>query len=146
MNWLAVKNVIEWLTQIGVIGFLIWLFQYRIQKRQDERDAAEAEKRKQRQEEIDRRNKERDELEEKRHKESEEKELRREQYEVYLMKCVNASMDLSEATAKAVQRIPDAHCNGDMHAALDYCTKVKQERNDFITKETVNSIYGDDNT
>ena len=39
------------------------------------------------------------------------------------------------------QRIPDAHCNGDMHAALDYAAKVKHEQKDFLTKQGIESIY-----
>mgnify|MGYP000727273512 CR=1 FL=1 len=37
-----------------------------------------------------------------------------------LHKC---SLALGEATAKAVQRIPDAKCNGDMHAAPGLCSE-----------------------
>ena len=48
---------------------------------------------------------------------------------------------LGEATARAVQRIPDAHCNGDMHAALDYAAKVKHEQKDFLTRQGIESIY-----
>ena len=36
---------------------------------------------------------------------------------VLLVQSTNASISLGEATARAVQRIPDAHCNGDMPAA-----------------------------
>lgn len=32
------------------------------------------------------------------------------------------SLDLAKATAEAVQRIPDAHCNGEMRGALDKAT------------------------
>lgn len=52
-----------------------------------------------------------------------------------------AAIALGEATARAVQRIPDAHCNGDMHAALDYAAKVKHEQKDFLTKQGIESIY-----
>ena len=39
-----------------------------------------------------------------------------------------AALALGESTARAAQRIPDAHCNGDMHAALEYAQKVKHEQ------------------
>ena len=52
----------------------------------------------------------------------------------------NAAIALAEATAKAVQRIPDAKCNGDMHAALDYAAKVKHEQKDFLTKQGIQAI------
>lgn len=54
--------------------------------------------------------------------------------------CVNASLALGEATARAVQRIPDAHCNGDMHAALDYAQNVKHEQKDFLNEQALKQI------
>lgn len=57
------------------------------------------------------------------------------------MQGVNAAIALGEATAKAVQRIPDAHCNGDMHAALEYAAKVKHEQKDFLTQQGVESLF-----
>ena len=52
-----------------------------------------------------------------------------------------AAIALGEATARAVQRIPDANCNGDMHAALDYAAKVKHDQKDFLTRQGIESIY-----
>lgn len=48
----------------------------------------------------------------------------------------------------AVQQIPDAHCNGDMHAALDYAQQVKHEKKDFLNGQALhiisdNSVSGD---
>ena len=40
-----------------------------------------------------------------------------------------AAMALGEATAKAVQRIPDSHCNGDMHEALEYAGNLEGQFN-----------------
>ena len=57
-----------------------------------------------------------------------------------LIKGTRASIALGEATAKAVQRIPDAHCNGDMHDALDYAVKIKHEQKDFLAKQGVNAL------
>ena len=51
-----------------------------------------------------------------------------------------SSLALGEATARAVQRIPDAHCNGDMHAALDYAQKVKHEQKDFLNEQALKQI------
>ena len=51
-----------------------------------------------------------------------------------------ASNTLSEATARAVQRIPDAHCNGDMETALEEEEKVKKEIQLFLAKQGVNNI------
>ena len=47
---------------------------------------------------------------------------------------------LGEPSARAVQRIPDAHCNGDMHAALDYAAKIKHAQKDFFTSQGIHAI------
>lgn len=49
---------------------------------------------------------------------------------------------MSEATAKAMQRIPDAKCNGDMHKALDYEQEAKHDLENFLTRQGVNHITG----
>ena len=54
---------------------------------------------------------------------------------------MGAAIALGEATAQAVQRIPDAHCNGDMHAALEYARKVKHEHKEFMTEQSVQALY-----
>ena len=71
----------------------------------------------------------------KREKAQEAREQAREQNEV------GAAIALGEATAQAVQRIPDAHCNGDMHAALEYARKVKHEHKEFMTEQSVQALY-----
>lgn len=65
----------------------------------------------------------------------------REKNEVLMIRSIGAAIALSEATAEAVQRIPDAHCNGDMHAALEYAKKVKHEQKDFLTEQGVQALY-----
>lgn len=77
----------------------------------------------------------------KREKLEEEREKAREQNELFMIKGTSAAIALGEATARAVQRIPDAHCNGDMHAALEYATKVKHEQKDFLTKQGIHALY-----
>ncbi len=47
---------------------------------------------------------------------------------------------LSVATAKAVQRIPDAHCNGDMTAALEEAEKMLKEEKDFLFDQGIKHI------
>ena len=69
------------------------------------------------------------------------REAAREQNEVLLIQNTRAALALAEATAVAVQRIPDAHCNGDMHAALEYARKVKHKQKDFLTEQGVKAIY-----
>ena len=60
-----------------------------------------------------------------------------------------AAIALGEATAKAVQRIPDAHCNGvrpldelrDMSEALHYASEVKHSQKDFLMKQGVEHLH-----
>lgn len=77
---------------------------------------------------------------EKRDKELEEKEKAKEENELLLIKLAGASLSLGEATAAAVQRIPDAHCNGDMHAALEYARQVKHEHKDMLYETAVHNM------
>ena len=77
----------------------------------------------------------------KREKAQEERERAREENEVLIIKGMGAAIALGEATAEAVQRIPDAHCNGDMHAALEYARKVKHEHKEFMMEQSVQSLY-----
>lgn len=77
----------------------------------------------------------------KRQKEQDKKDDARRTNEVILIESVNAAIALSEATARAVQRIPDAQCNGDMHAALDYAESIKRKHRDFMTEQGINALY-----
>lgn len=76
-----------------------------------------------------------------REKERKKKEAIREKQELLIVKSIGAAISLGEATAEAVARIPDAHCNGDMHAALEYARKIKNEQKDFITQQGIEAIY-----
>lgn len=76
--------------------------------------------------------------EERKHREAQER--AREELLLVLIENTNAAIALGEATARAVQRIPDAHCNGDMHAALDYASKVKHRQKDFLAKQGVHAM------
>ena len=69
------------------------------------------------------------------------RELAREETLNFIVKGTTASITLAEVTAQAVQRIPDAHCNGDMRAALDYAKSVKREHKDFLTKQGIHALY-----
>ena len=78
---------------------------------------------------------------EKRAAEAEEREDAREQLLLMLVESVGAALALGEATARAVQRIPDAHCNGDMHAALNYAVSIKHELRSFLSAKGVHSTF-----
>lgn len=45
------------------------------------------------------------------------------------------------AVAKAIQRIPDAHCNGDMTKALEYMKTVQEKEKDFLMDKGVKHIF-----
>lgn len=103
----------------ALTGFCFWLIEHGIQKREKKREGEEARRR----------------------ADMEKRENLRERQELFLVQGVNAAIALGEATAKAVQRIPDAHCNGDMHAALEYAAKVKHEQKDFLTEQGIGALF-----
>ena len=102
----------------AITGFCFWLIEQSIQKRAD----------KEKEERIERQKKE------------DEREQIREKNELCIINSVNAAIALGEATARAVQRIPDANCNGDMHAALEYAQKVKHEQKNFLNEQALKHI------
>lgn len=71
------------------------------------------------------------------------REKNREEMSRLQVKTTMAAIALGEATARAVQRIPDAHCNGDMTAALKYVKEVKHEEKDFLTGLGIHALYED---
>lgn len=72
---------------------------------------------------------------------AEERERNREKLDHLILQTTSASIALGEATARAVQRIPDAHCNGDMRAALEYAAKVKIAQKEFLTHIGVHALH-----
>lgn len=102
----------------AVTAFCFWLIERRIAQR-DEEARIERDRRQQ---------------------EADLREHKRRLYELCQLNMTAASMALAEATAEAVQRIPDAHCNGDMHSALEYAKKVKNEQKDFLREQAINNL------
>lgn len=115
---------------VGIVGFLFWLLEHKIAKKeaarvaQEEKLAAVREKQEQK---LERERQTRDE--------------NRREFEKNLLATSNAALALGEATAHAVQRIPDTHCNGDMHAALNYAAKIKHEQRDFLAAQGIDNIF-----
>lgn len=103
----------------AVAAFCFWLIEKKIEKRSKKEEA----ERERRQAEIDK------------------KEEARQKNELLTAKAIGAAIALGEATARAVQRIPEAHCNGDMDAALNYAAQVKHEQKDFLYGQAVGSLY-----
>lgn len=102
----------------AITGFCFWMLERKIQEREAEAKAERAK----REAEIDRRD------------------IQRKKYELCQLNMIVATMALAETTAKAVQRIPDAHCNGDMHNALEYAQTIKNEQKDFLREQAINNI------
>ena len=78
---------------------------------------------------------------EKRDKEREEREKNTEQLMLMMMNTTRANNVLAVATAKAVQRIPDAKCNGDMTAALEEAARLQKEEKDFLINQGIKHIF-----
>ena len=76
---------------------------------------------------------------------NEAKQLKREEEQQQLMFLIIQSERANqigiEAIAKAIQRIPDAHCNGDMTAALATIDDYKQKEDNFITKLSIQQVF-----
>ena len=114
---------------VAITGFFVWLIEHRIQKREKEKEAQKA---------IEKRQEEERKAEEKR--EAEEKEKYREDLLLMNLQSIRSVIVLSTATAKAVQRIPDAKCNGDMTNALKHVAEVQEDQKDFLLKLGIHSI------
>lgn len=68
-------------------------------------------------------------------------EKNREEFEFMVVQSTWAAIALSEATARAVQRIPDAKCNGDMKKALEYAGEVKHSQKNYLAKQGIRALY-----
>lgn len=78
---------------------------------------------------------------EKRDKARDEREHNVEQLMLMIMNTSRATNVLAEATARAVQRIPDAKCNGDMEAALKTAASYQQKEKDFLIEQGIKKIF-----
>ena len=74
--------------------------------------------------------------------EAEKRERKTERFMLLIMQNTRATNVLAEATAKAVQRIPDAHCNGDMTSALEQAARIQKEEQQFLFDQGVEHIFG----
>lgn len=74
---------------------------------------------------------------------NEEKEKNTEQMILLIAQNSRATYTVAKATAKAVQRIPEAHCNGDMTAALEQAEKFQMEEQQFLIDQGVKRIFGE---
>lgn len=113
--------LVMWGVPTALTGLFIWLFKRHVEKRDQEKH----------------------EEEEKRRKATEDREKNYERMMLMIMQTSRATYVVAEATAKAVQRIPDAHCNGDMTSALAEAQRIQKEEQDFLVDQGVRHIFGD---
>ena len=73
-------------------------------------------------------------------RERDEREKRVENFLLAILSSQRATNALATATAKAVQRIPDAKCNGDMKSALEEATKCQNKENEFLTQLGISAL------
>ena len=77
----------------------------------------------------------------------EERQLEREKNQqelmIMLMNSTKANSIGIQAVARAVQRIPDAHANGDIDSAIEEMNKLQKEEDNFLTEQGVKHILND---
>lgn len=78
----------------------------------------------------------------KKDQEREEREKKMEEFMYLIMQTSRANNVLATATARAVQRIPDAKCNGDMTSALEEASKLHKIEKEFFYKQGIEHIIG----
>lgn len=83
-------------------------------------------------------------------KHTDKKEAKKEQQEKDTEKMIlliaqnsRATYTVAKATALAVQRIPDAKCNGDMTAALEEAERLQSKEQQFLFDQGIKRIFGE---
>ena len=74
-------------------------------------------------------------------KKQQEKTLNTEALILMMMQSTRANTVGITAIAKAVQRIPDAHCNGDMTSALEQMEEIQKKEQQFIIDKGIQHIF-----
>lgn len=113
--------LITWGVPTAITGLFIWFFKRHIEHKEAEKAVREAAER----------------------KAADEREKNYERMMLMIMQTSRATYVVAEATAKAVQRIPDAHCNGDMTSALAEAKRIQEEEQQFLIDQGVKHIFGD---
>ena len=71
----------------------------------------------------------------------EEREKNLETLMLMMMQTTRANNVLAVATARAVQRIPDAHCNGDMTEALAQMEAIQKKEQQFVMDKGIKYLF-----
>ena len=74
-------------------------------------------------------------------KKHQEQEKNLENLVLMMMQSTRANTVGITAIAQAVQRIPDAHCNGDMKAALAEMSKIQDKEKQFLIDKGIRYIF-----
>lgn len=106
--------LMEFLEQWGIIGGFVGLGFWWLKKKIDAQEAARLER-----------------------------EKATEELMLLMLRSSRSTNILAMATAKAVQRIPDAHCNGDMTKAIEDATKIQSAEKNFLFDQGIRHIFGD---
>lgn len=114
-----VQIILFWGLPTALTGFFSWLIQRKITQQAAAREKVDTE----------------------REQKALEREEHRERLILMILQSTRAGINLSEATARAVQRIPDANCNGDMTEALEDVQKFQTKQKDFLIELGIHSIY-----
>lgn len=72
-----------------------------------------------------------------------EREKNQEKLMVMMMNSTKANSIGIQAVARAVQRIPDAHANGDIDSAIEEMNNLQKEEDNFLTEQGVKHILND---
>ena len=72
-----------------------------------------------------------------------EREENQQQLMIMMMNSTKANSIGIQAVARAVQRIPDAHANGDIDSAIEEMNKLQKEEDNFLTEQGVKHILND---
>ena len=78
---------------------------------------------------------------EKNEQEQKERETNLENLVLMMMQTTRANTVGITAIARAVQRIPDAQCNGDMTAALEEMGKIQEKEKSFLMDKGIKYIF-----
>lgn len=72
-----------------------------------------------------------------------EREKNQEKLMVMMMNSTKANSIGIQAVARAVQRIPEAHANGDIDSAIEEMNKLQKQEDNFLTEQGVKHILND---
>ena len=72
-----------------------------------------------------------------------EREKNQEKLMVMMMNSTKANSIGIQAVARAVQRIPEAHSNGDIDSAIEEMNKLQKQEDNFLTEQGVKHILND---